>query len=127
MLWLQSLHKCTALALRSRAGIGESETSTQPRVLSPHKTHKSPTNPRAAKITIAKSSARYIKHTLYRMRHQTERGLMPQIDGWPPLEEPRWLAPLEASASQGTEREVNPEGHGYTSADVGHGPESEST
>jgi hypothetical protein len=62
--WLQSLHKCTALALRSRAGIGESETSTQPRVLSPHKTHKSPTNARAAKITIAKSSTRYIKHTV---------------------------------------------------------------
>jgi hypothetical protein len=50
--------------LQSRAGIWETETSTQPRVLSPHKTHKSPTNARAAKIRIAKSSARDIEHTV---------------------------------------------------------------
>jgi hypothetical protein len=52
---------------------------------------------------------------------------MPLIMGWPPLEEPRWLALLEQAPPQGTEREVNPEGHGYTSAHIGHGPDSEST
>jgi len=66
--WQQLLRECTALALQSRAGIGETETSTQPRMLSPHKTHKSPTNARAAKIRIAKSSARYIEHTVIAVR-----------------------------------------------------------
>jgi hypothetical protein len=81
------LRKCTALALRSRAGIGESGTLTQPRVLSPHKTHKSPTNARAAKITIAKSSARYIKHTVIAVtsvRGTRPRAAYAAIMGWPP-------------------------------------------
>ena len=119
--WQQSPCKCTALALRSRAGIGESETSTQPRVLSPHKTHKSPTNARAAKITIAKSSARYIKHTRYRgyerTRHQTEGGLMPL--SWVGRRDGGRLAP-----PQGPTRSES-KGRSYTSAYVGCRPDSE--
>ena len=67
-------------------GSGESETSTQPRVLSPHKTHKSPTNARAAKNTIAKSSATYIKHTVIAVTSERGTRGRPDADimGWPP-------------------------------------------
>jgi hypothetical protein len=48
---------------------------------------------------------------------------MPLVDGLAVAEDPRWLALPEpgvgASASQGTGREGNPEGHGYRSAPIG--------
>jgi hypothetical protein len=66
-----------------------------------------------------------------RTRHQTKGGLMPLVDGLAIVEEPRWLAPLNGGSGleppKGPAGEGNPEGHGYTSAHIGPGQDSEST